>query len=271
MFWVGDRLVIDPMICPKLNEFRASKGLPPIRRPLHRWWHSPDRTIGLWPEWFAAKQPDWPEQTELAGFPLYDEKGLEPLPAKLIEFLTAGEKPIAFTPGSAMWRGTAFFAASADACRILGRRGILLSRHSDHIPVNLPSGVIHIEYAPFSELLPHVAALVHHGGIGTTSQGLRAGVPQLVMAMSHDQPDNVNRLRRLGGGASISPQAYRGPAIAKALSRLMDSREAADHCRTVVSHFSDGDAFSRTCELIEALSPVAEREFHPRIGTNAHE
>jgi UDP:flavonoid glycosyltransferase YjiC (YdhE family) len=233
MFWFGDRIAVDPVVCPKLNAFRASRGLAPIRRPLNIWWHSPDRVIGLWPEWFAPIQADWPAQTRLGGFPLYDEKGLDPLPTKLIDFLAAGEKPIAFTPGSAMWRGDSFFSASADACRILGRRGILLSRHSDHIPANLPPGIIHIEYAPFSQLLPHVAAIVHHGGIGTTSQGLKAGVPQLVMAMSHDQPDNVNRLRRLGVGAAIARESYRGPAIAKALSRLIHqkSRKVADPSR----------------------------------------
>jgi rhamnosyltransferase subunit B len=257
VFWLGDRMVIDPMVCPRLNAFRASKGLEPIRRPLDRWWHSPDRAIGLWPEWFAPIQADWPSQCRLAGFPLFDEKDLEPLSPALIDFLKSGDKPIAFTPGSAMWRGSSFFAASVEACQILGRRGILLSRHSDHIPLNLPPSVIHVEYAPFSELLPHCAALVHHGGIGTTSQGLKAGIPQLVMAMSHDQFDNVNRLRRLGVGEEIPVTAYRPPAIARRLSRLLDSPEVAQNCQTVKSRFGSSDAFSQTCEWIEALSPPA--------------
>jgi rhamnosyltransferase subunit B len=257
MFWVGDRIAVDPVVCPTLNAFRASKALPPVRRPLNDWWHSPDRIIGLWPEWFAPMQPDWPGQTRLGGFPLYDEKGLEGMPPKLVEFLASGDKPIAFTPGSAMWRGDSFFAASAEACRILGRRGIFLSRHGDHIPDVLPPGVIHIDYAPFSELLPQVAAVVHHGGIGTTSQGLRAGVAQLVMAMSHDQPDNVNRLRRLGVGQAISPAAYRGPAIARALAALLNSPAVAANCRMAASRFDDRDPFARTCELIEALQPAA--------------
>jgi UDP:flavonoid glycosyltransferase YjiC (YdhE family) len=257
IFWVGDRLAVDPIVCPELNRFRASKGLEAIHRPLYRWWHSPDRVIGLWPDWYAAPQRDWPEQTVLAGFPLFDEKGFEPLPAKLVEFLKAGEKPIAFTPGSAMWRGDSFFAASAEACRILGKRGVLLSRHSDHIPRQLPAGVIHVEYAPFSELLPHVAALVHHGGIGTTSQALSAGVPQLVMAMSHDQPDNANRLRRLGVGGAIDPEKYRGPAIAKALARLLNSADVKAACESVVQKFSGNDSMGRVCELIEALPRAA--------------
>jgi UDP:flavonoid glycosyltransferase YjiC (YdhE family) len=155
-----------------------------------------------------------------------------------------------------MWRGDSFFLASVDACRILGRRGVLLSRHGDHIPANLPPNIIHVDYAPFSELLPRIAAIVHHGGIGTTSQGLKAGIPQLVMAMSHDQPDNVNRLRRLGVGEAIAPEAYHGPSIAKVLTKLLNSAEVDANCRSVASRFTNGDPFSRTCELIEETAPV---------------
>jgi UDP:flavonoid glycosyltransferase YjiC (YdhE family) len=249
----GDRWYIDPIVCPGLNAFRAEEGLSPVRQILKNWWHSPDLTIGLWPEWFAPVQPDWPPQARLAGFPLFDERGLDPLPAHLQTFLASGDKPIAFTPGSAMWQGRAFFEASAAACQRLGRRGLLLSRHADHIPPNLPAGVIHVEYAPFSELLPHVAALVHHGGIGTTSQGLAAGVPQLIMPMSHDQPDNAQRLARLGVGAAIPRNAYRGPAVARALRRLLDSTEVRQRCRAVRERFTTDEPFTRACGMIEAL------------------
>jgi UDP:flavonoid glycosyltransferase YjiC (YdhE family) len=177
--------------------------------------------MGLWPQWYAPAQIDWPKQSKLAGFPLWDERGLEPLSPKLEAFLAAGEKPIAFTPGSAMWQGDDFFAAAVDACKRLGRRGLLLSRHSDHIPADLPAEVMHVEFAPFSELLPRVAALVHHGGIGTTSQALQAGVPQLIMAMSHDQPDNAARVEKLGVGLPISPTAFDGKTVAKRLNRFV--------------------------------------------------
>src|SRR5690606_4300015 len=103
-------------------------------------WHSPTLAIGLFPDWFAPMQPDWPAQMKLTGFPLFDETGLEPLPESLTNFLDAGDKPIAFTPGSAMSHGQAFFAAAAEACRILARRGLLLPRHPENIPAMLPAG-----------------------------------------------------------------------------------------------------------------------------------
>ena len=64
---------------------------------------------------------------------------------------------MAFTPGSAMWQGRSFLEASAEACRLLGRRGVLLTRHREQVPADLPPGVVHADYAPFSELLPRSA------------------------------------------------------------------------------------------------------------------
>jgi UDP:flavonoid glycosyltransferase YjiC (YdhE family) len=137
---------------------------------------------------------------------------------ELERFLAAGEKPIAFTPGSAMQFGQSFFRESAKACELLNRRGILLSRHREHIPVDLPPTVRHFDYAPFSRILPRCAALVHHGGIGTTSQALAAGVPQLIMPMAHDQFDNAHRVARLGAGDVIKRRNYRAKAAAAKLN-----------------------------------------------------
>src|SRR5207253_413252 len=136
-------------------------------------------------------------------------------------------------PGSAMKQGKAFFAAAVEACVKLGRRGMLLTRFPEQVPSPLPDGIRHFEYVPFSQVFPRAAAVVHHGGIGTTAQALAAAVPQLVMHMAHDQPDNAARVLRLGVGRPISPKAFRAPAVAKALHALSSSPEIAERCRLV--------------------------------------
>src|SRR5690606_410340 len=72
--------ITDKSVLPVLNKFRADHGLPPARDILRKWWHSPDRVIGLFPDWFGPPQPDWPEQTRLTGFPMFDEKGMHEVP-----------------------------------------------------------------------------------------------------------------------------------------------------------------------------------------------
>ena len=254
VFAAGDRYFIDPLLAPAMNAFRKELGLPPISGVLRDWLHSPRLTIGLFPDWFAAVQPDWPKQVRLTGFPLYDESGIEPLLPQLKQFLDEGEPPIAFTPGSAMWQGRAFFESATDACRLLGRRGLLLTRHREHVPPNLPEYVRHVDYAPFSALLPRCAALVHHGGIGTSAQAMSAGIRQVVMPMAYDQPDNAGRMARLGVAAVLPPGKFRGPTLARRLGELLDSPQAAASCRAVAEKFVGANALARTCELIEGLS-----------------
>jgi len=256
MFWLADTLVVDRALAGPINGFRAGLGLPPARRFFNKWYHSPRRVVGLFPEWFAPPQPDWPPQTRLTGFPLYDERDVAEVPAEVSRFLDAGEPPVVFTPGSAMVHGRDFFAAAVEACRLLGRRGLLLTRFPEQLPPDLPEEVRHFPYVPFSQVLPRAAALVHHGGIGTSAQALAAGVPQLVMPMAYDQPDNAARLRRLGLAASLRRQDFRGPLVARALGQLLGSEEVAANCQAVAARLKGSRAIERTCEELEALSSV---------------
>ena len=163
------------------------------------------------------------------------------------------DPPIAFTFGSAMMHAQSQFAASAEACRLMGRRGILLTRHRDQLPAHLPEDVRHFDYAPFSELLPQCAALVHHGGIGTTSQALAAGVPQLIAPLAHDQHDNAARVRKLGVGAEIATKKFHPKNIASVLMKMLDDAEMATAVDDVATRFRGDDSIARTCDLIEQV------------------
>jgi rhamnosyltransferase subunit B len=256
LWWTMNR-IMDRIIAPPLNALRAELGLSPVKNVLRDYWHSPRLVIGMFPDWFAMPQPDWPEQAVLTGFPLYDEPEITPIDDELEAFLREGEPPIAFTPGSAMWQAGEFFAQSVETCVRLNRRGLLLSRHDDHLPATLPPGVIHVHYAPFSQLLPCCAAFVHHGGIGSSAQALASGVRQLVTPFTHDQPDNAFRLKRLGVAEVIPSTKYRADRIVPAMRRLLDSPDVARACGEVKSRFRGVDALIRTCDLIESLRPTA--------------
>ncbi|MCI0361505.1 MAG: glycosyltransferase, partial [Planctomycetaceae bacterium] len=163
IYRIGVKYVIDPAILPSLNDYRRELGLSAIAS-VPAWWHSPDCVACLFPLWYGPPQADWPPNIVQTDFPLWDELADEPLAADVEAFLEAGEPPIVFTPGSANLFGKNFFLASVDACRRLGRRGILLSRFADQVPAVLPKTVRHFAYVPLGPLLPRCAALVHHGG-----------------------------------------------------------------------------------------------------------
>jgi rhamnosyltransferase subunit B len=251
IYSVVDRLVLDPALAAPLNDFRKTIDLPPVRRVMV-WLDSPLLVLGMFPEWFAPRQPDWPAQMRLCGFPMYDERDVAAAPPEVIEFLRAGSKPIVFTPGSAMVHGRDFFTAAVEACNQLNRRGLLLTRYAEQIPSNLPATVMHCTFAPFSEVLPHAAALVHHGGIGTMSQALAAGVPQAVMPMSHDQPDNACRALGLGVARVISPKKFDATTLAAALRDLLDSPAVAQRCTEAASRFRGADGIRDAADAIES-------------------
>lgn len=106
----------------------------------------------------------------------------------------------------------------------------------------------------FRAILPKVAALVHHGGIGTVAQALAAGIPHLVMPMGFDQPDNATRLERLGVGASIKPNKFRGPLVAKTLDWLLTSKQVQNQCQALAAKVNFKQALDDTCTIIEEFA-----------------
>jgi UDP:flavonoid glycosyltransferase YjiC (YdhE family) len=255
LFWIGFRYIIDAAVAKETNAFRAELGLPPVRDFLNKWVHSPQCVIGLFPPWFGPPQRDWPPNVTLTSFPLFDERGLAEVPAEVDAFLAAGAPPIIFTPGSAMKQAEKFFAAAVGACVKLGRRGLLLTRFPEQVPWPLPEGVRHFDYIPFSQVFPRAAAVVHHGGIGTTAQALAAGVPQLVTPFAHDQPDNAARVCRLGVGGMLAARAVGAGSMARVLAKLLGSPEVAQQCRAVAGKLRDADPLQEACRVIEALVP----------------
>ncbi len=253
-FWLGDKLVIDPLLGPPINKLRQELGLlPPVQGIFRDWYLSPQLVLGLFPEWFAPTQPDWPQQVALAGFPLWDQPDSAGLPAEVEEFLRGGESPIVFTPGSAMAHGQSFFRAAVEACQLLDRRGILLTKYTEQLPAALPTDVRHFGFVPFSQLLSRAAAVVHHGGVGSCGQGLAAGLPQLLMPMAYDQPDNAARLKRLGVAESLAPKKFHGPGVARALDRLLTDDSVHQRCHHWAKQCSSAAALSAACEMLERL------------------
>src|ERR1700748_1110735 len=94
-----------------------------------------------------------------------------------------------------------------------------------------------LPYVPLRALLPRSAALVHHGGIGTTAEALRAGVPQVIVPLAYDQFDNAARVRALAAGASVAggTAGARPRALASALARLLDSNPIRAGCARVAA------------------------------------
>ena len=232
---VEDRL-LDPLIAADLDPLRAALGLAPVRRVMSGWIHSPELVVCAFPSWLTTPQPDWPRNAFCAGFAMLPSAPGERLSPALDAFLEGGTA-LAFTPGSSMAQGRAFFERALAASQALGRRAVLVTPFRDQLPATLPAFARHESAVPFDLLAPRVAAFVHHGGIGTCAQALAAGTPQLVVPFSFDQPDNARLMARLGVGASVSRDAG-ARAWTRALARLLQRADVAAACRAIAARMA---------------------------------
>jgi rhamnosyltransferase subunit B len=215
-------------------ELRKELGLPPGGHPLLEGQHSPKLVLALFSHCLAAKQPDWPPQTVVTGFPFYDQHE-QPLSPELQRFLADGPAPLVFSLGSsAVGAAGDYYIESLKASRQLGMRALFLT---GKFPQGLPSDAMAVEYAPHAAVFPHAAAIVHHGGIGTTAQAMRSGRPMLVTPFSHDQFDNGARVKKLGMAEVVYRSKYNARSAAPVLRRLVENagyREAGARVAAMV-------------------------------------
>ena len=146
------------------------------------------------------------------------------------------------------------FAAAVEANRRRGRRTVLLTQFRDQVPDPLPAGAIHVDWVTMARLLPRVAAVVHHGGIGTVAQVLRAGAPHLVVPFTHDQPDNANRLVRLGVAERLGPRRFTPEAAGAALDRLL-SPVVRRRCAAYAARIDPVTAVRVAADVVEEAGP----------------
>ncbi len=253
LLWAFDRGVLDRICAPDINRIRAELGLPPVMRIMGRWMHSPQGVLGLFPEWFAPPQTDWPAKVTLTGFPLFDEADFRGVDGELEDFLAQGPEPVVFTPGSTLVDGLSYYTSAAAALNALGCRGIFLAAKGAALP-RLTPNILARSYVPLSRLLPQSRALVHHGGIGTASQAFAAGIPQLVTPFAHDQFDNAARIERLGCGFQIASHGS-GEAMLAALKKLLGDERIQRNCAAFRPRIVPGE--SACLKALSAIEAVA--------------
>jgi rhamnosyltransferase subunit B len=234
------RLMDLPLAGP-LNELRTRLNLPKISR-IYPWVLDCDLVLGLFPQWFAPPQPDWPQNLKLATFPLYKESTSMTLPSGLEEFLEAGDAPILFTQGTPNARADSFFNAAVEVCLSMGIRGIFLSPHIHKSLESLPEGLIHFPFVPMETLLPAVRAIVHHGGIGTSARALHAGKPQVIVPWGVDQFDNAHRLNLLGVGCRIELRFMLQRKLRSALKTVLEDEIIEQNCANYARLLQERDA-----------------------------
>ena len=213
-----------------LHELRAELGMPRSDKIMvFEGQFSPLGTLALFDAPLMQPQADWPPHTRLCGTPLYDGSRGRSFVAGRAAGIPGRRRCAHRVRAGIIGRmaGWGFLACAIEAARQLGRRAILVTG-ADPLP-DLPASVRVFSYLPYSQVFPHACAVVHQAGIGTLSQALRAGRPQLITPVWFDQPDNAARACKLGVARTLP---FRRATAARLVSNCAACwRVGVCHCR----------------------------------------
>ncbi|MCE3605046.1 glycosyltransferase [Massilia sp. P8910] len=255
--WRGVEVsAINPVVVPELNAARRLQGRAPVSSYMDEMYSAPDLSVTLFPEWLAARQPDWPSPLVCGDFPLYDPHPDAAIAPALAQFMRAGSAPLIVTHGTGNLQAGAFFASALAAAQRLGRRIVFLTPHRAQVPASLPPTAFWQDYCPLVALLPGAAALVHHGGVGTMAEAMRAGTPQLIVPMAYDQFDNAFRVTALHAGLTLKATRASARALGDSLERLLQSPEIHIGCAAVKARLAAGGSLDG---VIDAISKTVSK------------
>jgi sterol 3beta-glucosyltransferase len=204
-----------------------------------------------------SKPVDW-KNTHVMGYWFLDEANDWVPPDELLDFLQSGPPPIYIGFGSMGSRNpeeTADLVLKAIA--LTGQRAILQSGWGGLMKTDLPETVFMVDSISHSWLFPRMAAVVHHGGAGTTAAGLRAGVPSLVIPFFADQPFWGQRVSELGVGPKpIQRKKLTTERLANAIQRMITDRPMRQQAAELGEKIRFEDGIPNAIAIVNAIEKL---------------
>jgi sterol 3beta-glucosyltransferase len=241
-----------------INDFREELGLAKVGRFFDERVlpdGSPIPTLYGYSRHIVPRPADWPDTAAATGYWFLETRGGWMPPAGLVHFLEAGPPPVYIGFGSmAGTQPERLATAAVEALLQTGQRGLLASGWGGLSAAELPDTIYTIDHAPHDWLFPHMAAVVHHGGSGTTAAGLRAGRPTLVCPFFGDQPFWGKRVYQLGAGPEPIPQKeLAAPKLAQAIKKLTDDPAIQANARQIGEQLRREDGIGNAVQFVESV------------------
>ncbi len=258
--WLANYFIIGPKLCNPLNKIRVEHNLPKIEtRNFGAWYNDATSLLAMFPTWYTqwadkpedCKPPsDLPSRAVFCGFPLYDGKPSSyQMPEDVDIFLKKYSKPLLISLGSGSTKALSLYKTCAEVAEQLEAPMIFLSKNQENIPKDLSDWILVKDYLPHSHILPLTSGIVHHGGVGTAAEALRAGTYQIIVPSVYDQYDTARRVTTLGCGDEIALSRFNQTTLTNILTSMKNNR-----CEEVAAYIKD------TCEKNSISTAVKEIE-----------
>jgi sterol 3beta-glucosyltransferase len=229
---------------------RLREGLPPLKSLQEQLYITKDLTLIASSPALSPRRTDWADYIHLCGDLHYPQDD-HPIawPAGLQDFLQAGPPPVYMSFGSlAKFQAESFDTLMTEAVSLAGCRAIIQSDW----PGTTSPDIFRCSRAPHAQVFPHCAAIVHHGGAGTTHSSARSGQPSIVVEHAFDQQFWGDELRRAGvAGTVLHRNAVTPHQLADALRTTLQSGAMRQHAAEIGRAMQQEDGVARAIELIE--------------------
>ena len=221
--------------------------------------------IGFFPEWFGMRAQDWPENLKLVGFPLPNRASSNSR-AELDVFIQQQGAPLIFTSGTGVKNVAQLFSEGRKICEQLQVPGVFVGGNSGAELLQGSALCRHMAYIDFAYALPKALAIIHHGGMGTCAQAIKAGIPQLIRPLKYDQPDNAERIYKLGLGSYVMPEKFKAEQVAPMLGAMLQKAKSSKALRHYSMDVGSSSAIVDACDLIERVSEKCEMKSENLTG-----
>jgi sterol 3beta-glucosyltransferase len=201
------------------------------------------------------KPSDWDNNVHVTGYWFLDSGTNWTPPPALIEFLESGIPPVYIGFGSMSHRNP---EETVNLClKALAQteqRAVMLSGWGGLCHDNLPNTVFMIDSIPHSWLFSRIAAVVHHGGAGTTAAGLRAGVPSIIIPFFGDQLFWGQRIAELGVGPEPIPRKkLTVELLAKAIQKAMTDQTMRQRAANLGLKIQAEDGIAKAIAVVQDI------------------
>lgn len=253
--WVGARFNMARLFDRRVNRARRRLGLASASNVFFAPVESGRPYLIMASPAVIDRPADWPGNVTLTGFITWDRVSSFPDPAGVTQFLSAGEPPVLVTLGaSSSLDPQQFYRHAAEAAIRLGRRALVLTGPTP-IDVDLPHdpGVFGTTFAPLSVVAPRCLAAVHHGGVGTTTGVLSAGLPQLLVPRGFDQPQTALRMTRLGVGRSLPWRRESTEHLARELKAILREDRYRRHAAALQARLAEENGLHESVRHVDLI------------------
>ena len=257
--WKLVRMMINRIFLPRVNSLRSREGLIQDTDVMTQTWAAERLNLLAVSPSICNRPKDWDERHQVCGFlnpPQENRK--EIWPEGLDVFIAGGSPPVYFTFGSMMLSDLAEIRKTLrvwqKTIEKLGCRAIVQVPWDDLSAFETKQNVFMVNRSPYAEVFPRCAAIVHHGGAGTTQSSLLAGKPSVIVAHMADQTFWGAELKRLGvAGDTLQRKSLTAQKLAKGITFVLNDPTMPEKAAAIGHAMTREDGVKKAIQLVERI------------------